>query len=184
MSGTATPRRVGVVVSALRAVLLRELAAVRRTVEAYPDDASLWVVRPGLPNVGGTLVLHLGGNLQHYLGAVLGRSGYQRDRDAEFSRRDVPRALLLGEIDAARQAIDLGMPVVSDEMLAAPYPEQIAGRTVTTGDFLVHLATHLAFHLGQLDYHRRVVTGDTRSIGAIAVSELPVRDHGSAFDRR
>ena len=164
------------VVSVLHAVLLRELAAVRRTVEAYPDDAHLWAERPGLPNVGGTLVLHLAGNLQHYVGAVLGRSGYRRDRDAEFSRRDVARAVLLGEIDAARQAIDGGMAVVSDEMLAAPYPEQIAGRIVTTGDFLVHLATHLAFHLGQLDYHRRVVTGERGSISPIAVAELPVRN--------
>ena len=166
--------------SALQTVFLRELAAVRRSVEAYPDDASLWAERPGLPNVGGTLVLHLAGNLQHYLGAVLGRSGYRRDRDAELSRRDVPRAALLGEIDAARQAVERGMAVVSDETLAAAYPEQIAGRTVATGDFLVHLATHLAFHLGQLDYHRRVVTGERRSISAIAVAELPLRDHEGA----
>lgn len=180
MSGTATPKTVGVLLSALRAVLLRELAAVRRTVEAYPDDASLWTERPGLPNGGGTLVLHLAGNLQHYLGAVLGRSGYRRDRDAEFSRRDVPRVILLGEIEAARQAIERGIAVVSDDMLAEPYPEQIAGRTVTTGDFLVHLTTHLAFHLGQLDYHRRVVTGERRSVSPVAAAELPVRDHEGA----
>jgi hypothetical protein len=164
-----------VVLSVLQAVLLRELAAVRRTVEAYPDNASLWAERPGLPNAGGTLVLHLAGNLQHYLGAVLGRSGYQRDRDAEFSRREVPRTALLGEIEAAREAIERGMAGVTEEALAAPYPEQIAGRAVATGDFLVHLATHLAYHLGQLDYHRRVVTGDAGSISAIAVAELPVR---------
>jgi hypothetical protein len=164
-----------VVLSVLHAVLLRELAAVRRTVEAYPDDASLWAERPGLPNAGGTLVLHVAGNLQHYLGAVLGRSGYRRDRDAEFSRRDVRRAALLGEVEGARQAIERGMAVVTEETLAAPYPEQIAGRTVATGDFLVHLATHLAYHLGQLDYHRRVVTGDPGSISAIAIAELTVR---------
>ena len=168
------------VLSVVQAVVLRELAAVRRTVEAYPDDASLWAERPGFPNAGGTLVLHLAGNLQHYLGAVLGQSGYRRDRDAEFSRRDVSRAALLGEIEAARQAVERGMAVVSDDMLAAPYPEQIAGRIVATGDFLVHLVTHLAYHLGQLDYHRRVVTGERRSISAIAVAELPVRDHERA----
>jgi uncharacterized damage-inducible protein DinB len=170
--------------SVVHAVVLRELAAVRRTVEAYPDDASLWAERPGLPNAGGTLVLHLAGNLQHYLGAVLGRSGYRRDRDAEFSRRDVPRADLLGEIEAAREAVERGLAVVSDETLAAPYPEQIAGRTVATGDFLVHLATHLAYHLGQLDYHRRVVTEERRSISAIAVAELPARDRERAPSKR
>jgi len=180
LSSGAPPKSGNLTLSTVQTVILRELGAVRRTVEAYPDDASLWAERPGLPNAGGTLVLHVAGNLQHYIGAVLGKSGYRRNRDAEFARRDVPRAELLGEIDAARQAVERGMAVVSDDTLAAPYPEQIAGRTVATGDFLVHLATHLAYHLGQLDYHRRVVTGERRSISAIAVTELPVRDQEPA----
>lgn len=166
--------------SAVQAILRRELGAVRRSVEAYPDDASLWAERPGLPNSGGTLVLHLVGNLQHFLGAVLGRSGYRRDRDAEFSRRDVARASLLAEIDAAQQAIERGLSALSDKALTAPYPEPIAGRTVATGDFMVHLASHLAYHLGQLDYHRRLVTGERRSIGALSPGELPERDHEPA----
>lgn len=149
---------------------------MRRSVEAYPDDASLWAERPGLPNAAGTLVLHLAGNVQHYLGAVLGRSGYVRQRDAEFARRDAPRAELLAELDAAMQAVTLGLGAVEDDALLAPYPERIAGRTVAVGDFLVHLAAHAAYHLGQLDYHRRVVTGDGRPVGALAVGELPVRE--------
>ena len=156
-------------------MLRRELAAIRRSVEAYPDDASLWAERPGLPNSGGTLVLHIAGNLQHYLGAVLGGSGYVRDRPAEFARREVTREELLVEIDAAIAAIDRGLMAIDDEQLAAAYPEPIADRTVATGDFLVHLAVHLAYHLGQLDYHRRVVTGNSQSIDAISVSALPDR---------
>jgi uncharacterized damage-inducible protein DinB len=165
-------------------MLLRELAGVRRTVEAYPDDASVWTTIPGLPNAGGTLVLHLAGNLQHYLGAVLGRSGYQRDRGAEFSRRDVPRPQLLAELDAAKHAVERGIDATSDDELATPYPELIAGRTVLTGDFLLHLATHLAYHLGQLDYHRRAVTGDQRSIGAIAPGDLPAPNVEARVDSR
>lgn len=166
--------------STVQAVLRRELEAVRRSVEAYPDDASLWTERPGLPNAGGTLVLHLAGNLQHYVGAVLGGTGYRRDRDAEFSRRDLPRTVLLAEIVAAQQAVERGIAALSDDALGSPYPESIAGRTVATGDYLVHLASHLAYHLGQLDYHRRVVTGDGRSVGALAPADLPVRDRERA----
>jgi len=161
--------------STVHAVLRRELAALRRAVEIYPDDASLWAQPAGLPNSGGTLVLHLAGNLQHYLGAVLGGSGYRRDRDAEFARRDVPRAELLAQISAAESAVDRGMGSVSEAALVAPYPETFAGRSVATGDFLVHLATHLAYHLGQLDYHRRVVSGDNRGVGAVRLAELPER---------
>lgn len=162
--------------STVHAVLRRELAALRRSVEAYPDDASLWAERPGLPNSGGTIVLHLAGNLQHFLGAVLGGTGYRRDRDAEFARRDVPRAELLAEITATETAVDRGMGRVSEAVLATPYPERIAGRSLAMGDFLVHLATHLAYHLGQLDYHRRLVSGDRRSIGAMTPGELPERE--------
>lgn len=162
--------------STVHAVLRRELAALRRSVEAYPDDASLWAERPGLPNSGGTIVLHLAGNLQHFLGAVLGGTGYRRDRDAEFARRDVPRAELLAEITATETAVDRGMGRVSEAVLATPFPERIAGRSLAMGDFLVHLATHLAYHLGQLDYHRRLVSGDRRSIGAMTPGELPERE--------
>jgi uncharacterized damage-inducible protein DinB len=161
--------------STVHAVLRRELAALRRAVEIYPDDASLWAQPAGLPNSGGTLVLHLAGNLQHFLGAVLGGSGYRRDRDAEFARRGVPRSELLAEIAAAESAVDRGMATVSEAALAAPYPEIVAGRSIATGDFLVHLATHLAYHLGQFDYHRRVVSGDSRGIDAIRPGELPQR---------
>ena len=161
--------------STIHAVLRRELAALRRSVEAYPDDASLWAEPAGLPNSGGTLVLHLAGNLQHYVGAVLGASGYRRDRDAEFARRGVPRTELLAEIAAAESAVDRGMGAVSEAALAAPYPEPIGGRSLAMGDFLVHLSSHLAYHLGQLDYHRRVVSGDRRGVGAIAAGELPRR---------
>lgn len=154
-------------------LLHRELDAVRRSVEVYPDEASLWAVPGGLPNPGGTLVLHIAGNLQHYVGAQLGGTGYVRDRDAEFARRDVPRAELLAEIDRARDAVTAGLADIGPERLAAPYPEPVAGRRVATSDFLVHLLAHLAYHLGQLDYHRRTVTGDRAGVGALPLASLP-----------
>ncbi|MBX6330324.1 MAG: DinB family protein [Gemmatimonadaceae bacterium] len=161
--------------SVVQATLRRELLTLRRSIEAYPDDASLWAERPGIPNTGGTLALHLAGNLQHFVGAVLGKTGYVRDRAAEFARRNVPRTAILAELDAAIEAVDRGLAAVRDEMLTAEYPLEVAGRKVAIGDFLVHLATHTAYHLGQFDYHRRVVTGDNRGVNAVSIVELPVR---------
>src|ERR1041384_6198159 len=83
----------------------RELRAIRRELEAYPDEALIWARHPALPNVGGTLALHAAGNLLHFFGAVYGKSGYVRDRDAEFARRDVPRAELLRELSAAIESV-------------------------------------------------------------------------------
>jgi uncharacterized protein DUF1572 len=156
----------------VRIMLQRELATVRRSIEAYPDEKSIWSTRPGLPNVGGTLALHLAGNLQHYFGALLGKTGYVRHRDLEFSRRDVPRKELLAGLDAAKLAIDTGMKAVSVDRLSDPYPEQLGGHTLTIGEVIVDMESHLAFHLGQLDYHRRVVTGDQTSVNAVSIAEL------------
>jgi hypothetical protein len=156
----------------LRVMLQRELATVRRSIEAYPDEKSIWAVRPGLPNAGGTLALHLAGNLQHYFGALLGKTGYVRQRDLEFSRRDVPRKELLAGLDAAKLAIDAGMKAVTTERLSETYPEQLGGHTLTIGEVIFDMESHLAFHLGQLDYHRRVVTGDKTSVNAVSIGEL------------
>lgn len=158
----------------VQAVLLRELAAVQRSVEAYPDDASLWALPEGLPNAGGTIILHVAGNLQHFVGAVLGRTGYERDREAEFARRDVPRAELLAEIENTVNSVRGTLPTLREEALSQPYPVKVGGQVLSTEVVLMHLATHLAYHLGQLDYHRRVVTGDSSGVGAVS----PVRIGG------
>jgi hypothetical protein len=138
--------------------------------EAYPNEGDLWAQVPGVSNVAGTLALHLAGNLQYYIGAVLGGSGYVRDRPAEFARADVPRSELLREIEAARTAIARALRGAVD--VDGVFPETIAGKRVRTGDYLIHLATHFAYHLGQLDYHRRIVTGDDKGIDAMRPTEL------------
>lgn len=153
-------------------VIVRDLKAVRRELEAYPDERDLWRLSPGIANSAGTLALHLAGNLQHFIGAVMGGTGYKRDRAAEFSRRDVPREELAAQIDAAIVAVGRGLAQVSEAALAAEYPERVAGHTVTTGEWLVHLAAHLGYHLGQIDYHRRLVTGRGETVGALAIPEL------------
>ena len=152
--------------------IARELRAVRREVEAYPDDAALWRAVPGLPNAGGTLALHLAGNLRHYVGARLGGTGYVRDRDREFAARDVPRGEILAQLDAALADVTRVLPALDADALAREYPERFAGRAFATAEFVVHLGVHLAYHLGQLDYHRRAATGDGAGVGAVPLAEL------------
>ncbi|HEX6433427.1 MAG TPA: DinB family protein [Gemmatimonadales bacterium] len=157
---------------AIGSILDRDLRALRREVEAYPDEADLWRLVPGTSNSGGTLVLHLAGNLQHFFGACLGHTGYVRDRAGEFTRRNVGRAELLHEIEAARAAVRAGLGRLTPSQLEAEFPEAVADARLTTGEFLAHLATHCAYHLGQVDYHRRVVTGSETTIGAMRSGEL------------
>lgn len=154
------------------AVLTRELRALRREVEAYPSDADLWRLAPGVANTGGTLALHLAGNLQHFAGHVLGGSSYVRNRDAEFARRDVPRAEVVAEIDRALAAVAAGFARATAADLGAPFPEPMGKARVTVADALLHLMTHCAYHLGQVDYHRRLVTGQPTTVGALSPGEL------------
>jgi hypothetical protein len=153
-------------------VLVRDVKAVRRELEAYPDETSVWALPPGVANSGGTLSLHLAGNLQHFFGAVLGGSGYKRDRATEFAKRDVPRSALIVELEAAIVGVGLGMSQVSEARLAEEFPEAIAGHRIVTGEWLIHLVAHTGYHLGQIDYHRRLVTQNGATVGALAVPEL------------
>lgn len=150
-----------------RVVLLRDVQGVRAQLAAYDDEAQVWTLPPGLLNSAGTLALHLAGNLQHFIGTVLGGTGYVRDRDGEFRDRDLPRT----ELDARLAA---AAAVVERTLSAGSLPESVTfGKTVAATDVaLAHLAAHLAYHLGQMDYHRRVVTGRTDAAGMMSVTEL------------
>lgn len=157
----------------VRGMLLRELAAMTRMIELYPDDASVWREAAGVPNRGGTLVLHCCGNLRHYVGGQIGGSGYARDRDAEFTRRGVPRDELLRLIGVTADEVDRALADVRDSDLDGDFPEIVAGQRIAARELLMHVCSHLAYHLGQLDYHRRFVTGDPRGAGAMQAAELP-----------
>ncbi len=158
--------------SSLAAIFRRDLGAIRREIEAYPDEAAIWTPVTGLPNSGGVLVRHIAGNLQHFVGAVLGRTGYQRDREAEFGAPPWPRSRLLAEVAATEEVVAGTLAALVPEDLVDPYPVVIAQAELVTGDFLLHLAVHCGFHLGQLDYHRRVVTGAPASIAPMAITAL------------
>lgn len=159
-------------VESVAGILDRDLRALAREIEAYPDERQLWQHVPGMANVAGTLALHLAGNVRHYLGAILGGTGYVRDRASEFSRRDVSRAELVAEIEAARSDIARTFARLTDESLPDRYPEVILEHHVETREYLIHLLTHFTYHLGQLDTHRRIVTGDPSGVAALRPAEL------------
>lgn len=153
-------------------VLQRDLLGLERQLHAYDREADLWERPAGVANPGGNLMLHLTGNLQHFVGAVLGGTGYVRDRDAEFAGRDVPRQEIQRRIEAARQAVGRTLAGLDDAALDRPYPVEVAGVRPTTGVFLTHLVAHFAYHLGQIDVHRRLVTGNAASAGAMSIPDL------------
>lgn len=161
------------ITSYISAVLVRELRTMRDELLAFEHEADIWKTPPGIKNPAGTLALHVAGNLRHFIGATLGSTGYVRDRDAEFAARDVPRATIIERLDAAAHEVTIALEAIDPLRLDERFDFGFADdRRPAIGDFLVHLVAHLAFHVGQAGYHRRLVTGDDRSMGGIAIPQL------------
>ena len=153
-------------------VLVRELEGARREVGLFPDDDTLWRTPPGLPNSAGNLAVHLAGNIQHYIGAMLGQTGYTRDREGEFSTRTGARQSVMDELAKAVAVVRTTLPTLTAEQLAEPAVDRELPSSLSLGRFLLHLATHAAYHLGQIDYARRLVTGDSTSAGVLSIREI------------
>lgn len=141
----------------LLALFIRDLANLSKEVELYPNDDSLWSLAPGVTNSGGNLVLHLCGNLRHYIGFRLGQIPYVRNRPAEFALRGLSRAELIAQIEEARSAVSTTLSSLEPARMAEGYPEIVLAEPSSTGFFLIHLYGHLRYHTGQVNYHRRLV---------------------------
>ncbi|MDH4063809.1 MAG: DinB family protein, partial [Acidobacteriota bacterium] len=149
----------------LAALFARDLTRLRQQLEAFPDTAAVWATAPGVSNVAGTLALHLEGNLREFVGRQLGHIDYQRDRPAEFGTRGMAQSELVARAAALADDIPPVIAALSDAALSATFPEVVLGAPISTRQFLIHLNGHLNYHLGQIDYLRRVTTGH----GAIAL---------------
>ena len=155
----------------VRRLLLRELAGFRREIEQFDDDETIWRTLPGVANSAGNLALHVCGGLLHFVGAVLGSTGYVRDRDAEFASRGKSRAEVCAVIDDTSSVVDRTLTSLDADVLGRLMPVP-GGHELRTGIFLLHLATHASFHLGQAGYLRRVLTGKGTSVGPVPLAPL------------
>jgi hypothetical protein len=158
----------------LRLLLLRDLDALRREIELYPDDESVWREVPGFSNTGGSLVLHLAGNLRHFIGAQLGGGDYLRDRAAEFALRGLSRERLIEGITAARAEVSAALSSLDPARLKGDFPIEVGGHTLNCGLFLLHLRVP-AYHPGRSTRWR----GDCwRGRGTMPIRDIAVGDQG------
>ena len=141
---------------AIGELIERELTKIGEELGLYTNEKLLWHSVKGISNPGGNLALHVAGNLQHFIGSVLGNTGYVRQRELEFMRKDVPIEELKAELERARTAVKQTLSAISTEQLAQNYPINVFGKEMTTAWFLLHLLSHASYHLGQINYHRRM----------------------------
>jgi hypothetical protein len=135
----------------------RDLNNLKKELEQYTDEKTIWKVKEGISNSAGNLTLHLLGNLNHFVGSVLGATGYVRQRDSEFTTKDIARKELLSEIDKLNTIIKDTLGKITDADLNKEFPIELLGKKQTIHYVLVHLLGHFEYHLGQINYHRRLI---------------------------
>ncbi|MFI5164824.1 MAG: DinB family protein [Bacteroidia bacterium] len=145
------------IVSQLTEFYLRDLNKLKEEISLYKNENDLWITKGDVKNSAGTLALHLIGNLKHFIGAQLGGTGYVRQREKEFSDRNVPREKLLAEIGEVISILKKVLPNLKDQDLSKEFPVEFLGEKRSIGYILLTLSAHLNYHLGQINYHRRLV---------------------------
>jgi hypothetical protein len=142
----------------LGALYRRDLTRLIQQIEAYPNDATLWQTHPAITNSAGNLVLHLEGNLREYIGRQLGNIPYTRKRELEFSSRGISQEELLRRVAELKVTIPSVIERLSPEQFEMEYPEIVLQRATSTHEFVIHLHGHLNWHMGEIDYLRRILT--------------------------
>lgn len=143
--------------TALAEFFERDLNKLNEEIASYKQETDLWIVRQEISNSAGNLCLHLIGNLNHFIGATLGQTGYVRERDLEFSQKNIPRTDMLEAIDRVIPIVKGTVSKLSTADLEKEFPLEKHGQVITTEYMLLHLLTHLNYHLGQVNYHRRLI---------------------------
>jgi uncharacterized damage-inducible protein DinB len=144
-------------ITTLQTIFNRDLNRLSEEIALYQDEKNIWLTEKSIANSAGNLCLHLIGNLNTYIGAVYGNTGYIRYRELEFSQKNIPRNELLVNIQATIDVVNNTLEKMKDIDLSADYPLLVFKEKTSTEYFLAHLTTHLAYHLGQINYHRRLL---------------------------
>lgn len=145
------------ILEALKELFTRDLNRLKKEIELYKNDSTLWKVENSIKNSGGNLCLHLIGNLKTFIGKGLAHTDYIRQREFEFSGKDVDRKILLKEIDETIEIVNQGLNNMNDAQLAENFPILIWEKETPMAFTLIHLQGHLNYHLGQINYHRRML---------------------------
>ncbi len=142
----------------LKSLFVRDLLRLKSEIEQYKNESNLWLTEKDLSNSAGNLCLHLIGNLNTFIGGELGQTGYVRDRPLEFSQKDVPRTELILKIEETIEVVKRSIGSLNAGDLEEDYPSvKVVEGGSSIGFMLVHLLGHLTYHLGQINYHRRLL---------------------------
>ncbi|GAA0879606.1 hypothetical protein GCM10009119_25740 [Algoriphagus jejuensis] len=141
----------------LNQLFQRDLEKLGAELSAYTDETKLWIVDREIANSAGNLALHLLGNLRTFIGLDLGNIPYVRNRDHEFGGKGVSREELLRELEEVKSIVESSLLGLAPDRIRDMSVQTFFGYQMTIGFFLIHLYGHFNYHLGQVNYHRRLL---------------------------
>jgi hypothetical protein len=144
-------------IQTLQSLFTKDLNKLKTEIELYQNEKAIWTIEKNIANSAGNLCLHLVGNLNTFIGAVLGNTDYIRNRELEFSAKNIPREELTQMIEDTIAVVYISLDNLTAEQISSDYPLVVFESKTSTEFFLVHLASHLSYHLGQINYHRRLL---------------------------
>lgn len=148
------------IIDTLKTLFNRDLKQLITEIKQYKIEADIWKTRGQINNSAGNLCLHLVGNLNTYIGKELGKTDYLRNRELEFYSKDLPRQELIQKVENTIEMINHTLNNLDENLLETEYPILVFDNKTSTEYLLVHLTTHLAYHLGQINYHRRLIENE------------------------
>jgi len=141
----------------LKSLFNRDLLRLKSEINLYKDESKIWIVENNITNSAGNLCLHLIGNLNTYIGAEFGKTNYIRNRELEFSLKNISKKELIDQIDSTILVVEMSLNTITEEQLKNEHQILVFDKKTTLEYLLVHLTTHLTYHLGQINYHRRLL---------------------------
>ena len=146
------------IIETLKMLFQKDLEKLKAEIELYNTEARIWHFEKGIANSGGNLCLHLLGNLNTYIGVALAKTNYIRQRDLEFSLKNIPRTELIQKIEETMNVVESGLKNLSPDDLKTDFPLIVWNNKPTeTAYTLIYLSNHFNYHLGQINYHRRLL---------------------------
>jgi uncharacterized damage-inducible protein DinB len=126
------------------------------------SDAQFWQKPFSFGNSFGHLVLHLTGNLNYYIGAQIGDTGYVRDRPREFADSSLPpKAETLKRLDEAVAMVLSTIRAQSTEDWSKEY-SGTGTEAKTRLELFMICAAHMQLHIGQMVYLGYEIAGRQR----------------------
>jgi len=143
------------------ALYFRHMAARVEKAARSITDEQLWIKPFPFGNSIGHLILHLTGNLNHYIGALVAGSGYVRNREHEFiDPAHPPSDELLARFLETVDMVVRTLEAQDDSSFLTPVAAQAPIQT-RLGLFLV-CAAHMNNHIGQMSYLVQALRASTK----------------------